>query len=157
MDHMERQLRSQRPDVHQHQIVPNQYLHQRQLSDHSLSGLPSKQQRRQQSPVFVDPHLQPQYQQKGQYVPQNIQLQQRLLSEMAQVEFMRDMQVPPQAEQDALQVEAMRRIMETERMEEKRRRKAAKIAHMVRFASWHPFFTLTCPSVSIQRPHDAVR
>jgi DNA topoisomerase 2-associated protein PAT1 len=50
---------------------------------------------------------------------------------MAQVEFMRDMQASSQVEQDALQAEAMRRIMETERMEEKRRRKAAKIAHMV--------------------------
>jgi len=51
---------------------------------------------------------------------------------VAQVEFMRDMQGISQAEQEALRVEAMRKIMETERiMEEKRRRKAAKIAHMV--------------------------
>jgi DNA topoisomerase 2-associated protein PAT1 len=35
---------------------------------------------------------------------------------MAQVEFMRDAHVSSQAEQDALQVEAMRRIMDTERM-----------------------------------------
>ncbi|KAG2355143.1 topoisomerase II-associated protein PAT1 [Suillus spraguei] len=62
-----------------------------------------------------------------------IQLQQRLLSEMAQVEFMRDMQGISQAEQEALRVEAMRKIMETERMEERRRRKAAKIAHMSRY------------------------
>jgi DNA topoisomerase 2-associated protein PAT1 len=153
IDHMERQIRSQRPDARQHQIVQNQYLHQRQPSDHSLPGVLSQQQfvqRRQQSPAFVDPHLQPQYQQKGQYVPQNIQLQQRLLSEMAQVEFMRDMQVSSQAEQDALQAEAMRRIMETERMEEKRRRKAAKIAHMACFVSSHRFlYAYFFPSVSV--------
>lgn len=35
------------------------------------------------------------------------------------------------AQQEALRAEAMRKIMETERMEEKRRRRAAKIAHMV--------------------------
>jgi DNA topoisomerase 2-associated protein PAT1 len=52
---------------------------------------------------------------------------------MAQVEFMRDMQGISQAEQEALRVEAMRKIMETERMEERRRRKAAKIAHMSRY------------------------
>ena len=128
LDQMERQHRSQRQ-----QLLQGQYLHQRQSSDHLPIVSPSQQfVRRQQSPSFVDPHLQPQYQQKGQYVPQNIQLQQRLLSEMAQAEFMRDMQAVSQAEQDALQAEAMRRIMETERMEEKRRRKAAKIAHMAR-------------------------
>ncbi|KAI0305845.1 topoisomerase II-associated protein PAT1 [Multifurca ochricompacta] len=137
LDQMERQLRSQRPDIRQHQIIQNhQHLHQRPSSDLPLPGtIPPQQlvQRRQQSPAFIDPHLQPQYQQKGQYMPQNIQLQQRLLSEMAQAEFMRDMQAVSQAEQDALQAEAMRRIMETERMEEKRRRKAAKIAHMSRY------------------------
>lgn len=65
---------------------------------------------------------------------QNIQLQQRLLSEMAHAEFMREMQVanPKQiGQQDALRAEAMRKILEAEKMEEKRRRKAAKIAHMV--------------------------
>ncbi|TFY78939.1 hypothetical protein EWM64_g5071 [Hericium alpestre] len=43
------------------------------------------------------------------------------------------MQASTQEEQEALRAEAMRRIMETERMEEKRRRKAAKIAHMSRY------------------------
>jgi DNA topoisomerase 2-associated protein PAT1 len=60
---------------------------------------------------------------------------------MAQVEFMRDMQGISQAEQEALRVEAVRKIMETERMEEKRRRKAAKIAHMV------------MPIIFAHRPH----
>ncbi len=83
-------------------------------------------------------------------MPQNIQLQQRLLSEMAQAEFMRDMQAVSQAEQDALQAEAMRRIMETERMEEKRRRKAAKIAHMARLCTNTTPSRADIPSVSIQ-------
>jgi DNA topoisomerase 2-associated protein PAT1 len=60
---------------------------------------------------------------------QNHQLQQRLLTEM---EFA---QIPGQsrgsASQEQLRAEAMRRIMETEREEEKRRRKAHKIASMV--------------------------
>ena len=77
---------------------------------------------------------------------------------MAQVEFMRDMQATSQAEQDALQAEALRRIVETERMEEKRRRKAAKIAHMVCHAWYHiVFLYANFSSVSVQRPHDAVR
>jgi DNA topoisomerase 2-associated protein PAT1 len=50
---------------------------------------------------------------------------------MAQAEFIRDMQGASPAEQETLRTEAMRKILEAERMEEKRRRKAAKIAHMV--------------------------
>ncbi|KAF5361759.1 hypothetical protein D9756_002510 [Leucocoprinus leucothites] len=68
--------------------------------------------------------------------PQNIQFQQRLLSEMAQAEFMREMQAatPKQLEQqEALRAEAMKKILEAEKMEERRRRKAAKIAHMSRY------------------------
>jgi len=116
---------------------------ERQLRAQQLSHIPqppnllarkqspyTETQRRTHSPAFES-----QYallnQQNGQILPQNIQLRQRLLSEMAQVEFMRDMQGISQAEQEALRAEAMRKIMETERMEEKRRRKAAKIAHMV--------------------------
>lgn len=69
---------------------------------------------------------------------QNIQLQQRLLAELAQSEFP---QIPGRqpASQEQLRAEAMRRIMETEREEEKRRRKAHKIASMVSgFISSHP-------------------
>jgi DNA topoisomerase 2-associated protein PAT1 len=52
---------------------------------------------------------------------------------MAQAEFMRDMQgASTQAEQESLRMEAMKKIVEAEKMEEKRRRKATKIAHMVR-------------------------
>jgi len=63
--------------------------------------------------------------------PQNIQLQQRLLADLAQVDFSRELHGASPAEQEALRMEAMRKIVETEKMEEKRRRKAAKIAHMV--------------------------
>ena len=65
------------------------------------------------------------------YHPQNIQLQQRLLADLAQVDFSRELHGASPAEQEALRMEAMRKIVETEKMEEKRRRKAAKIAHMV--------------------------
>ncbi|KDR65731.1 hypothetical protein GALMADRAFT_81573 [Galerina marginata CBS 339.88] len=65
--------------------------------------------------------------------PQNMQLQQRLLADLAQADFSRDMHATSQAEQEALRMEAMRKIVEAEKMEEKRRRKAAKIAHMARY------------------------
>ncbi|KAF9557320.1 hypothetical protein CPC08DRAFT_819923 [Agrocybe pediades] len=70
----------------------------------------------------------PNYQQ-----PQNIHLQQRLLADLARADFPQGMQGVPQADQEALRVEAMRKILEAEKMEEKRRRKAAKIAHMARY------------------------
>lgn len=80
------------------------------------------------------------FQQSIQYLPQDIQLQQRLLAEMAQVEFLNSMQGGPQSErevreeremQELLRAEAMRKIMEAERSDVKRRRKQAKIQHMV--------------------------
>jgi DNA topoisomerase 2-associated protein PAT1 len=131
MEELERQLRAQQ--LSQLQQQPN--LLARRQSPYTDT------QRRTHSPV-----IESQYalfnQQNTQYMPQSIQLQQRLLSEMAQVEFMRDMQGISQAEQEALRVEAMRKIMETERMEERRRRKAAKIAHMVMPAHPSNFITL---------------
>jgi DNA topoisomerase 2-associated protein PAT1 len=57
--------------------------------------------------------------------------QQRLLNEMVQAELMRELQGGPPVDQEALRSEAMRKILEAERAEDKRRRKAAKIAHMV--------------------------
>ncbi|KAF8840823.1 hypothetical protein BDN67DRAFT_968002 [Paxillus ammoniavirescens] len=135
MEEIERQLRAQQLSQIQHQ--PSLQA-RRQASYADLQAL---QQRRTHSPAtaaygaglggggetpLINQH-------NSQFLPQNIQLQQRLLSEMAQAEFMRDMQGISQAEQDALRAEAMRKIMETERMEEKRRRKAAKIAHMSRY------------------------
>ncbi|KAG1748772.1 topoisomerase II-associated protein PAT1 [Suillus occidentalis] len=123
MEELERQLRAQQLSQLQQQ-QPN--LLARRQSPYADT------QRRTHSPV-IDSQYVPFNQQNTQYMPQSIQLQQRLLSEMAQVEFMRDMQGISQAEQEALRVEAMRKIMETERMEERRRRKAAKIAHMSRY------------------------
>lgn len=132
MEELERQLRAQQ--ISQLQQQPS--LQARRQA--TYADLQTLQQRRTHSPAtpafapgatgtgelpLINQH-------NAQYLPQSIQLQQRLLSEMAQAEFMRDMQGISQAEQEALRAEAMRKIMETERMEEKRRRKAAKIAHM---------------------------
>ncbi|KAH7885857.1 topoisomerase II-associated protein PAT1 [Phlebopus sp. FC_14] len=130
MEEIERQLRAQQLSQIQHQ--PS--LQARRQA--SFADLQALQQRRTHSPAYgtgtgVDLPLINQH--NAQYLPQSIQLQQRLLSEMAHVEFMRDMQGMSQVEQEALRAEAMRKIMETERMEEKRRRKAAKIAHMSRY------------------------
>jgi DNA topoisomerase 2-associated protein PAT1 len=123
MEELERQLRAQQLSQLQQQ-QPNVLA--RRQSPYADT------QRRTHSPA-IDSQYALFNQQNTQYMPQSIQLQQRLLSEMAQVEFMRDMQGISQAEQEALRVEAMRKIMETERMEERRRRKAAKIAHMSRY------------------------
>ena len=62
----------------------------------------------------------------------NMQLQQRILSQLAQDQFAHGLNGTVTPEQhEALRAEAMRKIMEAERLEAKRRRKAAKIAHMV--------------------------
>ncbi|KAF6752981.1 topoisomerase II [Ephemerocybe angulata] len=65
---------------------------------------------------------------------QSLQLQQRLLADMTQNEFSRDLhgRNGPQIPQD-LSAEAMRKIVEAEHQEERRRRKAHKIAHMARY------------------------
>ena len=134
MEELERQLRAQQ--LSQIQRQPSVQA-RRQASYADLQVL---QQRRTQSPAYrgVSPGELPLVnQQNAQVLPQSIQLQQRLLSEMAQAEFMRDMQGISQVEQETLRAEAMRKIMETERMEEKRRRKALKIAHMVSVIRTH--------------------
>ncbi|KAI6122319.1 topoisomerase II-associated protein PAT1 [Pisolithus croceorrhizus] len=131
MEEVERQLRAQ--SISHIQRQPSAQA-RRQTSYADLQAL---QQRRTHSPAThlggnaAESPLMNQH--NAQFLPQNIQLQQRLLSEMAQAEFMRDVQGISQVEQEALRAEAMRKIMETERMEEKRRRKAAKIAHMSRY------------------------
>ena len=84
---------------------------------------------------------------------QSVQLQQRLLAQLAQAEFSQSLGVSgvvpaglngngngmphgvDARTQETLRAEAMRKISETERLEAKRRRKAAKIAHMVRFST----------------------
>lgn len=122
---------------------------QRQLQEftndlHRFSDQPSdiqallQLQKRQQSPMrrgTPQQQLQQQYAAalnggRGQNMPSNlhdVQLQQRLLAQLAQEEFS---QVNVR-NQEVLRAEAMRKIMETERLEGKRRRKAAKLAHMV--------------------------
>ncbi|KAI6016762.1 topoisomerase II-associated protein PAT1 [Pisolithus marmoratus] len=130
MEEIERQLRAQ--SISHIQRQPSVQA-RRQASYADLQAL---QQRRTHSPTHLGGNaadMPSMNHQNTQYLPQNIQLQQRLLSEMAQAEFMRDVQGISQVEQEALRAEAMRKIMETERMEEKRRRKAAKIAHMSRY------------------------
>ncbi|TFK71608.1 hypothetical protein BDN72DRAFT_817099 [Pluteus cervinus] len=100
-------------------------LQQQHLQDQS--------RQRSRSPVIRNPQYPAQVPEQGlAYQSQNIQVQQRLLSELAQAEFLREMQAP-HADQEALRAEAMRKIVEAEKMEEKRRRKAAKIAHMARY------------------------
>ena len=116
--------------------------HQRQSSGGSSPAHNDRYNRRvgRNSPVVYNASNQVDvpFQQSISYLPQDIQLQQRLLAEMAQAEFMNHMQAPspiPQQrddrEREALNQEAMRKIMEAEIMDQKRRKKAAKIAHMV--------------------------
>ena len=134
LDEMERQLLA-RAAIQRRQSPNPAMLRHRQPSGLLLSDAYGHQHRRQesQSPSNGN-HRYTATLQEGLVLPtpQNIQLQQRLLSEMAQAEFIRNVQGGnPVIEQDALRMEAMRKILETEQMEEKRRRKAAKIAHMV--------------------------
>jgi DNA topoisomerase 2-associated protein PAT1 len=160
LEEIERQLRVQQ--ISDRQPVPNHFTHQRQSSGPSLVELQAAQahqQLRQRSPAFADSHNYPLLsQQNMQHMPQNIQVQQRLLSEMAQAEFLRDLQGVTAVEQEALRMEAMRKIMETERMEEKRRRRAAKIAHMVslRSAQRGCLFNSDLFIVTVQRSDDPV-
>jgi DNA topoisomerase 2-associated protein PAT1 len=77
-------------------------------------------QLRRHSPAF-DPHLQ---QAAGPFLPDNIQMEQLLLRRQANEKFMRDMVGHEQVGQ---------RILEAERMEERRRIKAMKLSHMARY------------------------
>jgi DNA topoisomerase 2-associated protein PAT1 len=72
---------------------------------------------------------------------QSIQRQQRLLSEAAQADFLRQ-QGFDQGTQEELRQDALRRIVQAEQLEEKRRRKHNKIAHMVylSLSSMTPYF-----------------
>ncbi|KAF8216307.1 topoisomerase II-associated protein PAT1 [Mycena galopus ATCC 62051] len=127
MEELERQLRAQQ--ISQLNQGPIHFNHRRAPSGPTIAELQALQQQqlhrrqRSQSPAYQDFNI----------TPQNIQLQQRLLAELAQVEYLRDFQGATQAEQEALRAEAMRKIVETEKMEDRRRRKAAKIAHMSRY------------------------
>jgi DNA topoisomerase 2-associated protein PAT1 len=151
LEELERRLRAQQlsqmrqsPSQYPQRHSPNQFNHQRASSGSTLVDFQATQmQHRQQSPVRSPARngdgFQVPVQQDLSYLPQSIQLQQRLLAEMANAEFVHHIQGATPPEQEALRMEAMRKIMETERMEERRRRKAAKIAHMVGFVLTNPF------------------
>ncbi|TFK51708.1 hypothetical protein OE88DRAFT_1658294 [Heliocybe sulcata] len=140
-EELERQLRAQQiSQLQQQQLLLRRQspsgptLAEIQAAQH-LAQLQQEQRRRQRSPAADQRYHVPQpLQESAQFLPQNIQMQQRLLAELAQAEFIREYGTPQtQEEQEALRAEAVRKIMEAERMEEKRRRKAAKIAHMSRY------------------------
>lgn len=139
MEELERQLRAQQLyQLQQVQTRGGGIPHQRQNNGPTLSEVQAAEQllrrRQQRSPAaFLDPPaVEPPFQQNLQYLPQDIQMQQRLLAEAAQIEFLNQLKGSPNPlEQEALRTEAMRKIMEAERMEDKRRRKQAKLAHMV--------------------------
>ncbi|KAJ6621334.1 topoisomerase II-associated protein PAT1 [Mycena sp. CBHHK59/15] len=126
---LERHLRAQQ--ISQLNQGPTHFNHRRQPSGPTIAELQALQQqqlhRRQRSQSPAVPY------QDLNIAPNNLQLQQRLLAELAQVEYLRDFQGATQAEQEALRAEAMRKIVEAEKMEDKRRKKAAKIAHMSRY------------------------
>ncbi|KZP16629.1 hypothetical protein FIBSPDRAFT_794305, partial [Athelia psychrophila] len=135
LEEIERQLRAQQlSDLGQ---GPNYHLNQRPPSGPSLmelQAMQAQQLRRQRSPAgFGDVHSSPNMQ-NMQRMPHDEQMQRRLLlSEMAQAEFLQNLQGVSPADQEILRAEAMRKIVEAERMEDKRRRRAAKIAHMARY------------------------
>ncbi|KAI8996589.1 topoisomerase II-associated protein PAT1 [Trametes punicea] len=138
-------LQQQQMQAGVNELMQSHLIHQR-LNSGGLSPAFDSRARRvgrqspalMASPVPVDVP----FGQNLQYLPQNIQMQQRLLAEMAQAEFLTTMQGGGLPERDTresrdmqeiLRVEAMRKIMEAERMEEKRKRKLDKIAHMSRY------------------------
>lgn len=164
LEHLQEQLRLEELERHRQQQLRAQVQqnaqmlqHQRQVSGgtpigempyrrqpvHPRSGTPSRHQQQQQGQ-----HMEVPFQQSMQYLPREIQMQQRLLAEMAQAEFLHSLQGTPVPEgrneqemHEMLRAEAMRKIMEAERMEEKRKRKLEKIRYMVRL-SVHAFLCL---------------
>ena len=149
MEELERRLHAQQLYQAQQQQQARVTLHQRQVSaGPTVAEVKAAEQllrRRQQqrSPAsFVNDQLEAPFQQSLQYLPKDIQVQQRLLAEAAQLELLQQLKgTPPQIDQEGLRAEAMRKIMEAERMEDKRRRRQAKVAHMVSL-----IFTARIPS-----------
>ncbi|CDO73306.1 hypothetical protein BN946_scf185008.g68 [Trametes cinnabarina] len=149
LEEMERQqqqhrLQQQQMNAGVNELMQSHLIHQR-LNSGGLSPAFDSRARRvgRQSPLMTPPiQVDVPFAQNMQYLPQNIQMQQRLLAEMAQAEFLNTLQSAglPEREtresrevQEILRVEAMRKIMEAERMEEKRKRRLDKIAHMSRY------------------------
>lgn len=110
--------------IHEARLLQQAYERQLQLQ---------QQQRRQssRSPAIANP---PQHSASVQdRHTRDTAMQQKLLAELvAHGDLAADIHGVSKADQEALRAEAMRKIVEAEKMEEKRRRKAAKIAHMVR-------------------------
>jgi len=151
MEDLERRLRAQQ--LHQaQQQQARAALHQRQApAAPTLVELQAAEQllrrgQRQQSPAaFVNDQLEAPFQQSMQYLPQDLQIQQRMLAEAAQLELLQQLKgTPNQVDQETLRAEAMRKIMEAERMEDKRRRRQAKVAHMVSFVPLP-----ACPAIEV--------
>lgn len=115
--------RSTSAEMQESQFLQQAYERQLQLQQH--------QHRRQSSrspAISSSQHTAPFPQERHDAL-----MQQRLLAELvAHGELPANFHGISKADQEALRVEAMRKIVEAEKMEEKRRRKAAKIAHMVR-------------------------
>jgi DNA topoisomerase 2-associated protein PAT1 len=112
---------------------PNHFVYRRQPSGPAaeLQAIHALHQR-SESPAVGHGSFSMSQKENMPHIPEGIQLQQGLLSDMVQMEFMREMQgTSSQAGQESLRMEAMKKILEAEKMEEKRRRKAMKIAHMV--------------------------
>ncbi|KAF8909417.1 topoisomerase II-associated protein PAT1 [Gymnopilus junonius] len=121
-------------EVQQAQLL--QLAQDRQLLLQQQQQQQQYRRQRSRSPAVVNAHYPTSLQEEGRQSyqqPQNVQLQQRLLADLAHSDLSRDLHGASPAEQEALRVEAMRKIVEAEKMEEKRRRKAAKIAHMARY------------------------
>ncbi|TDL23786.1 hypothetical protein BD410DRAFT_820717 [Rickenella mellea] len=156
MEELERQLREQRLAQELQARDLQSYLQQEQMSvpsrmvhSRQSSGIYEQQQQqlahqrlRSHSPAILGMAEQPllysqqQQQQQGSLYAQNVQnlqMQQRILSQLAQEQFSQGMAEMNPEEHEALRQEAIKKIMEAERMEGKRRRKAAKIAHMSRY------------------------
>lgn len=145
--HRQQQARQQAQQVallqHQRQAsggTPIGEMPYRRTPAHQRVGTPSRLQQPQPQPHQAQQqHLEVPFQQSMQYLPREIQIQQRLLAEMAQAEFLRSVQGSPAPEgkdeqevHEMLRAQAMQKIMEAERMEEKRKRKLEKIRYMVR-------------------------
>ncbi|KAI0766954.1 topoisomerase II-associated protein PAT1 [Trametes elegans] len=146
LERRQQQHRLQQQQMHAgvNDLMQSHIIHQR-LNSGGISPAFGDRARRvgRQSPAVMTPPIpEVPFGQNMQYLPQNIQMQQRLLAEMAQAEFLSTMQGMGLGDRDSresrevqeiLRVEAMRKIMEAERMEEKSKRKLDKIAHMSRY------------------------
>lgn len=150
VEEIERQLREQSlaqdhrrsPYMQQDQQQSHsRMMHQRQSSGPYEQLLQQQQQHPSPQRIHSHAHASPAVAYQQTQPPlynqlqnlQSMQMQQRILAQLAQAEFTQGMNGVGMEEQEVLRVEAMRKIMEAERMEGKRRRKAAKINHMVKY------------------------